>query len=95
MTSPELADQFVSQNMMLSVKALYFGSVPLIGVLVWIVKTLYATTIQLSFLNSSHEELKADHKQLKFDTTNHVSDSAKSLKEIKELLSPLVQKSAS
>jgi len=94
MTPPELAEQFVSQSFVLSVQALYVGSVPLICVLVWIVKTLYVTTIELSFLKSSHDELRVDHKQLKENINSHVSDNSKTLSEIKEMLSPLVRKSA-
>ena len=92
MTGPQLADQFVSNSLILSVKALYISSFPLVFVLGWTVKTLYATTIQLSFLKASHDELRADHKQLRMDTTSHASETSTILQEIKRIISPLVQK---
>jgi hypothetical protein len=97
-TGPEIADQFVMSNLVLSVKALYAGSIPLVLFLGWTAKNVYAATMQIKALEANNIKIQAHlddlyekHENLRGEAFKYVSRQSQDLQSIKNSLEKLLK----
>lgn len=88
-----LTNEIVNTDVILSVKLLYAGTIPLTAIILWIVITLYKATVNLGNLQEAHKELRIEVKEIREKVQMSGENQLLEIKAISEMLKGFFRKS--
>lgn len=81
-----LASEIVNTDLILSVKLLYAGTVPLTGIILWTVVTLYKATVNLGHLQEANKDLRLEVKEIRERVQTSGENQLAEIKAVSEML---------